>query len=352
MRVMVFAYLDNNIGDDLMLMLLSRKFPQHEFYLYTSNSVVRENLSKYSNFVLRQPGQRRSDLGVIDVVLSIGGSIFNDLNSLRGKIARLRKIAFLVGARLQGKRIVTIGCNLGPYNDLAGLYLTAAELKLNSLVTVRDKASYALISRFSLNNCHLADDLVYGVDVPVRSSPRNGLGVSAFRSTHGGETNFENYRAIALLIDGYVRRTGKPVKLFAFDSECENDLSAAFHIMDLVEYKQNVKIVPYLGDVGSFIAEFDGCEVQLAIRFHAAVLSDVMGIGFVPIAYSNKMEALIADKFPGFKSMKISQLTHTSTVVPEIIDSVVNFSTICLGRGLKGNSQVHFEKLEAIFNES
>lgn len=349
MKVMLFAYLDNNIGDDLMLKLLSEKFPSHEFYVYTTNSVVLNTFAQFKNFTPRCPSQRKADVDVVDAVLAIGGSIFNDLNSLRGKVARLRKILFIAKASRKGKLIATVGCNLGPYKDKLGWYLTVAELRLNSLITVRDQSSFDLLSTRSFANVHLADDIVYGLHVPVGVEPRNGLGVSAFRSTHAGENNYQNYQALAAIIDGYVEKTNKPVKLFAFDSEHENDVSAASHILNLVENKAHVELVPYLGDVAGFVEKFNQCERHVAIRFHSAILSDLMKIPFYPISYSNKMDAFVGENFPEFKISNIAELDVERMNIPAVVDCILSESTLCYADH-ETNSQIHFDQLEKLWS--
>ncbi|ENW94383.1 polysaccharide pyruvyl transferase family protein [Acinetobacter dispersus] len=350
MKIMLFAYLDNNIGDDLMLKLLSERFPAHEFYYYTSNTVVLNTLSQFKNFVARPPSLRQQDIDVVDAVLSIGGSIFNDLNTLRGKLARIRKILFIAKARRKGKRIATVGCNLGPYKDKLGWYLTTFELKLNDLVTVRDRSSFDLLSTGSFKNFYMADDIVYSLEVPINDESRYGLGISAFRSTHSGENNYKNYRALAVVIDAYIEKTNKLVKIFAFDSEHENDTSAALHILNLAKHKKNIEIVPYLGDIELFVNKFNQCEHHIAIRFHSAILSALMKIPFYPISYSNKMEALIEENYPEFKILNISELDIEQIDTSVLLEKLLDSSKLCHTNNMT-NSKIHFEKLEILWSK-
>lgn len=344
MRIMIFAYLDNNFGDDLMLKLLSESFIDIEFYVYTSNSVIANSLKKYQNFVLRHPTQRYSDIDAVDGVLSVGGSIFVDLNSISGKILRLKKLFILAVARMRGKFIATIGCNLGPYNDKLGVLLTKIELSFNSLVTVRDGFSYDLLKRLSIQSSYLADDIVYGLSIPNSANVRFGLGISAYRSLGAGEVNDENYRALAAIADAYVEQQNAPVKIFAFDSESENDLAAAFHIVNYMKNKDMAKIIPYLGDIDSFQLEFASCELHIAIRFHAAVLADLLGIPFFPISYSNKMKNLISAEYPDHNVLSLADLIMARS--QEIARALVNPGQLCPGRTNKSpSSSVHFELL-------
>lgn len=350
MKVMLFAYLDNNIGDDLMLKLLSERFPSYIFYFYTSNTVVINTLRQFNNFTLRCPSNRKEDLDSVDAILSIGGSIFNDLNTFRGKIARLKKFLFLLNAKRKRKLIATVGCNLGPYKDKLGWYLTVAELKLNSLITVRDDFSFQLLSCNNfIQNYYLADDIVYGLQISNTVENRSGLGISSFRSTHTGENNYQNYQVLALIADEYIKKTNNSVKIFAFDSEIENDISAAFHIFNLIQNKKNVEIIPYLGDIEGFVQKFSNCERHISIRFHSAILSDLMKIPFYPIAYSNKMEAFISEKFPNFDLKTISSFNSEELNLSEIMECISNSSELCYTNH-KSNFKIHFDELDKLWS--
>lgn len=353
MKVMLFAYLDNNIGDDLMLKLISERFPDFKFYFYTSNTVVKNTLNQFENFISRDPIDRNEDLIYVDAILSIGGSIFNDLNTIRGKLARIRKILFLKKAKNKGKKIITLGCNLGPYNDQLGVFLTLFELKMNSLVTVRDRASFDLIdSNRKLNNLHLADDIVYNLDFYLAKELKSGLGISAFRSTHIGENNYQNYQALAKIADEYIKKNNKIVKIFAFDSETENDLAAAHHILELIENKNMVKIVSYIGNVDNFLSEFSSCECQIAIRFHSAILSDIFKIPFYPIAYSNKMKEFIGDKFPNFNLINISSLQVDKIDFLSVVEDLSSLTELCSSTCCENNSKIHFDELERLWKKN
>lgn len=349
---MLFAYLDNNIGDDLMLKLISERFPDFRFYFYTSNTTVINTLSQFENFISRDPKDRKEDLNSMDVILSIGGSIFNDLNTMRGKLARIRKILFLKKAKSKGKKIITLGCNLGPYTDQLGIFLTLFELKMNSLVTVRDKASFNLASsNRKLYNLHLADDIVYNLNFYPVQKLKTGLGISAFRSTHLGENNYQNYQALAKIADEYIKRNNKIVKIFAFDSETENDLAAAHHIFALIENKHMVEIVSYIGNINNFLLEFSSCECHIAIRFHSAVLSNVFKIPFYPIAYSNKMKEFIEDKFPNFNLINISNLQVDKFNFLKVVEDLSNLTELCSSTYFENNSKTHFDELERLWNK-
>lgn len=307
MKIMVDAYLDNNLGDDLMIKLIAKHFSMHHFYLYSDNPAMINTFADTANITLRATALQKKDLKAIDVYLSLGGSIFQLLN-WKYYYFRLKKVLLLKQLKRDKKKVVTLGSNLGPFGSKIGIKIAELELRQNDLITVRDQASYQLIQSFrGIDNCHLAEDIVYNLHDDL-AEKRSGLGISAYRSIKENENNEENYRALAKISDAYTQRTGKKVYLFAFDSGNEDDIAAANAICRLCKHKDQVVVVPYLGNHQAFLQAFKSCERMIAIRFHAAVLSDYYHIPFLPVAYSNKMENLTADRKHTGSSLKLAEL--------------------------------------------
>lgn len=352
MNIMVWAYLDNNLGDDLMIKLLINKFPQHEFYLYSNRSIVRNTFIDDSNVIFRKPSDMKLDINTIDMYLSIGGSIFQ-VDTLKRQLSRISKILLLRKIKKKGNKIATIGCNLGPYNNKIGLLLTKVELKINDLVTVRDKSSFKILESFkTLENYHLADDIVYNMknkkDVNLS---RSGLGISVYRSLRSDENNYSNYMALAYISDKYIERTKKKVFLFAFDSENENDISAAHHIFNLAKNKESIEIIPYLGEHKCFINKMNECERIIAIRFHSAIISELLEIPFLPVIYSNKMESYLEDKKYSGEKIFIEDLDIDKLDIDNIVDVLIDGKRLFNSDKINvTNSSIHFEELSKLMN--
>lgn len=342
MKIMVSAYLDNNIGDDLMIKLLADYFNQHEYYLYTNKSTVVNTFKDYNNIIFSRPEQRKKDLSKMDLFLSIGGSIFNDLNTIKGQVARLRKLSLLKKAKKNKVKIATIGCNLGPYNNKWGVLLTKLELKKNDLVTTRDRNSFDMIKEFKeVKNYHLFEDVVYNYNFTNEREKNTGLGISVYRSLRKNENNYDNYKGLAKIADEYIEKTNKKVRLFPFDSENENDLSAAHHVQEMSKYKDKIEIIPYLGNQEEFINRMAECEKIIAIRFHSAILADILRIPFLPIIYSNKMSSLLEDRNYEGKCYDISDLNvgNAHEIVNDLLDDKQLYNQF---NNFENNSINHF----------
>lgn len=350
MKIAIWAYLDNNIGDDLMIKLIANRFKNHDFYLYTNKSTIRNSYKEYINITIRDTSSLKTDMQEIPVFLSIGGSIFNNMNSKIGIISRVVRLLHLVSLRCKGVKIITLGCNLGPYNNWVGPLLTKLELRLNHLTTVRDKSSYSMVCDFrTIKNCYVANDIVYNL-IPEKPVKKNtGLGISAYRSLRDRDNNYDNYYALAKVVDSYIDTTKKNVRIFAFDTENENDISAAFHIYNLCNNKSEIEIIPYLGDERSFLNKFSECERMIAIRFHSAILSDIYKIPFLPIVYSNKMKSWLFDNEYKGDYFDLDSFTIEKISIEKIVEAIVSSEGLFYKKdNSNANVDLHFDEFEKI----
>lgn len=348
MNIVLRAYLDNNLGDDLMIKLLVEKFPKHHFFMYSNSSTVINTYEKYLNVEIRPTFKMKKDIKNIDVFITIGGSIFQ-LKSIKQHITRIFKILFLKMLKFRNVKIVTIGANLGPFANKFSYKLVELELRQNSLTTVRDSSSMNIIESFKkIKNYHLTNDIVYYLPNENKNI-KNGLGISTYRSEKSDENNFQNYKIISKIVDQYIENTGKEVKLFAFDSEKENDLVSAHHIYNLSKNKEKLTIIPYLGNVEEFLIHFSSCEKLVAIRFHSAILADIYNIPFLPIVYSSKMENLLEDNNYDGLSLPLKSLDKDLDI-NEVVQNLITGNHL-FNNFKEKEHPIHFEELEKILTK-
>lgn len=297
MRIYTVAYLDRNLGDDLMLRLMAKSMPQHDFYLYIdkrSNMIPFMNLKNVHSTDIAF--DKSFDPKKFDGVVVIGGSIFMLLRRLYA-IERLRdKIPVFRKIRKAGLPLATVGCNLGPFRDAWCERVACLELGMSGHITVRDSKSFETMKKHGYN-VRLFPDMLFSLDVPYAPPTHREkiLGISAYRSTMLGGECMDYYESMAETADCFVDKTGGEIRLFAFDCEGENDICAAYTIRRLMKHKRSCEIVVYDGDTDEFINKFDGCSSMIAARFHSMVLAQIMGIPVLPMVYSNKMTDTLDD---------------------------------------------------------
>lgn len=291
-NILLDVYLDNNIGDDLMLMLFLDYFNDVEFLIINHNPFIKDTFKNYNNLKFLDS---INDINYEEVssYISIGGSIFNNTLSIKGKILRFKRLLQIKNLKKYNIKIMTIGSNLGPFKDPLGKMLVKKELTYNSLVSVRDNYSYNF---FKHNNKFLYDDIVIGLEKsiinPMTSVIKGTMGISV----HNNKKESLNYKSVIEISKSinYLleNNTIKNIKLFNFDIFNENDSKISNLIIEKVDskFREKIRIINYTGtNMQEFLFEYKQCEYICGVRFHSLILSSVFNQKYLGYSYSNKM---------------------------------------------------------------
>ena len=299
--IYIIAYCQNNLGDDLFVRMLVRRYPNEKFYLCASPQYTRifrneknlrcANLIEYTILRLfhkcfRQTGRicnyyifKRAK-----AVVQIGGSIFIERVNWEKKFSIDKH-----------QNLFLIGCNFGPF--YSNEYFNRMRDKISSAADCcfRDKNSYNLFK--DIPTVRYAPDVILGLS-NLETIPKNGdyVGVSVIdMSKHPDLRNFrETYECgVAKICNRWIKR-GKKVRIFCF-CEAEGDVSAALRIMSMVDSSSALSIHTYQNGIDVFLEELNSCEVLYATRFHAMILGWKMRKRVVPIVYSIKQKNVIDD---------------------------------------------------------
>ena len=123
---------------------------------------------------------------------------------------------------------------------------------------------YAIRSYYELR---YYPDIVFSYDLHNMKNERleKRIGISVYRSVSNTSLNYDYYKKMSDIADEYIKKTNGRVSLFAFDSENENDTSAAFNILRQSRYKENIDIFVYTGDEREIIESIIKCEALVAV---------------------------------------------------------------------------------------
>ncbi len=86
MKIYVNAYLENNLGDDLFIKILTERYKKHKFYSITKGfkNYTKNNFKVYSNKyifkVLKKFELEKYLANKFDLVITIGGSMYQENN--------------------------------------------------------------------------------------------------------------------------------------------------------------------------------------------------------------------------------------------------------------------------------
>ena len=299
-KIYVWAFFQQNLGDDLFVQTLVRRFPDHLFEIAAKPDHVRF-LSGESNvrimppaqFLLRRlcgkisPGlvknERKNRMRRADAVVKIGGSVFMEYPGWQN-----------VPVAIPNPHYFILGANFGPFFSKEFFTKKKKNIMRSEDCCFRDLYSYQLFR--DVPQVRYAPDILWAYPAfpPVKNGKNVGiciLNLSAFR---GLEHRTEDYeRGIARICDRHCG-LGKEVVLFGF-CRTDRDDEAIKRILSYCRTPEKIRTRVYDGDIGSFLDAFNSVETVYASRFHAMILGFAMRKKVVPIIYSDKQVNALED---------------------------------------------------------
>ncbi len=300
-KVYVIAYCRNNIGDDLFVQALVRRYPRTRFYLFLDPKFRRPFLQEKNlsypcrlTFLLYRVLKK---LGLVNKstvyrhfskkaygVIRIGGSVFIEPRNWDGdrrpQNTNCNPDTFYIGA------------NFGPYRSQSFLEDVRGRLEGVRDCCFRDQYSRNLFRE--LPNVRYAPDVLFGYPFYPPWQKGEGVGISVIALEDRPELSSMKeryYDTLAKLCD-LCQAQKIPVMLFSF-CLAEGDARAVEEIRSRTH--SEVRSCSYHGDTAAFLEQLNGCQCLLATRFHAMVLGWCMGKPVLPILYSLKQTHVLEE---------------------------------------------------------
>lgn len=356
-RVRFHAYTQKNLGDDMFVLTMLRRYPDVRFFTEADREKCTAFLGE-PNVVIEDttdgPKLRRKLLNnrlanqvrgrfFYDAYVKIGGSIFMEPRNWKKK----KPFPGWQSALLNRNKYV-IGANFGPYYTREFLDRTRSSLKYYAGVCFRDTHSYTLFQ--DLDCVNMAPDVLFGYPGLPHGTTGEGVGISVIhpdRKVTDG-VNAETYFAVMAQVCNKLVEMGIPVKLFSF-CKAEGDEKAIDEILLRAEKPESIEKICYCGDVDVFLRQLNACQYLMAGRFHAMILGFAMGKRVLPMIYSIKQSNVLEDC--GFEG-GVWDMRCVADKDPErlIIDCLHN--PLCPEVDeLKQKAQYHFRQLDRILME-
>jgi len=303
MKILLSAYLDHNLGDDLFVDYFCRKYADHEVLLiYDQEMPLNAQLEGHQN--LRKIGLKAAVkmMPRVDAFVMIGGSIFQDIPEFHRYDVRRNVLVTI--ARFFGARVYVMGSNIGPIHSSRAKRTFKYCFFLANGISVRDTASIELLRAWKCRpNYVLAPDLIFSYPyVPRRAPAKRGpvLGISVINIKSDSDQTGAYLRKLAQMVDRYlVEQADGVVRLFGFNGGAGNDGTAIERLVALTDGGNRGRIETHQYGPGvsleGFLDCFADCDFHICTRFHSLVLSLMYRIPFLPIAYSNKTTNLLHD---------------------------------------------------------
>lgn len=310
-RVFLYAYDKQNLGDDLFVYTITKRYPDVRFYIWSDkinqttfqslhnlkvvdrNSIFVQLLNRIrSSFV---PRYREWLESRCQAVVYIGGSIFMEYKNWE-------QILNWWDYETQNRSFYIMGANFGPYrsesfrNKLAEIFYSAKD------VCFRDQYSYKKFCK--VPTVRYAPDILFSYPMKKAVVIHKQIFVSPINC----ETRKEGSNTLSAYSEKYFSNLTGLLKSYLADgyslilaSFCnqEGDEQAVRKLMKALSLKKEyhrVRCISYDGtNMEAMLNEIASSEYVIATRFHATILALVSGRPVFPIVYSDKTINVLQD---------------------------------------------------------
>lgn len=289
-HVLLYAYTAHNVGDDLFIEIVCRRYPQTTFYIYAPRTYQQTFQHIHNLHILSWPiSIHRPFLQQkMDLVLYIGGSLFMQQGNWQKELRRVQHM------KIKDKPFFILGANFGPFYD--EIFIEAYEKVFAACTDIcfRDQSSYKLFKH--LQQVRQADDIIFQYEAPfsIKSHSHNEKQVVIsviYPSIRPDlqEMDERYFRKMSEITVTFIEK-GYTVSLVGFCAE-EKDDEAVNEIARRVSTSLTgaLQTITYENDLRPIIQLIAAADIVIACRFHAMVLGWLYEKHVYPITYSKKM---------------------------------------------------------------
>lgn len=232
-----------------------------------------------------------AELGRADLLISGGGSLLQDVTSLRSLLYYLGVMAL---AWLRGVPVFFYAQGIGPLRRPLSRWLVARAARGAAGVTVRDAASAELLRRIGVQRpVRVTADPVFALSgsgaprtVEERVPEKRPVFGFAFRPWPGQARWLPEVAQAAAEL---VRRYGAEVRWLAFHPERDSGVVRALQ----EACPEPTVAVPPVSSPHEVFAQVAACDVVVAARLHALIMGAAAGRPVVGVSYDPKVDAVL-----------------------------------------------------------
>lgn len=347
-KIFLKAYLMNNLGDDIFIDMISKKYNNYFFETFSSKNynltftknvkIYKNNIkTKFINKVINTLSNGKKTLQINKIkknktTILLGGSMFIENSS---------KIPYEL---YESKKYFILGSNFGPYHS-EEYYQTMHDIFSKAEdVCFRDKYSYNLFK--DLPNVRVAPDIVFSLNTDnLNLKEDNRVIISVIDCNNRKiENHKEQYESKIIEMIKMFQAKNYKITLMSF-CKFEGDENAIERILTKVE---NVDKYYYNGNIEEALNVIAESKIIVGTRFHANILGLVMNKTVIPIAYSDKTLNVLKDI--NFKGKVFDIRNMDDFDINSISDKDLNYK--CNVDKQKKEAKKNFEKLDLFLKEN
>ncbi|WP_179879718.1 polysaccharide pyruvyl transferase family protein [Priestia megaterium] len=342
MKILVDAYVEKNLGDDLFLKILFDRYPsQVEWFVTCDSEDELKAFETYTN--VKGFNKKIHKYKDFDGVINIGGSIF--MQSGNWWIRQLfNRLTYAIPMKLRNKPLFIIGCNYGPSTNKLMDRLNHLFMKLFVTdISFRDKESYNMFG--DIKQARYNPDIVYGLDTAKftnieRNNNKFGICIMSF-SDKKINNDFINK---VVEITKELCEENYEVEFYSF-CEKQNDLDTYNKIQEILgeSYKNKISHYMYEGNLTEYLTKFNSLSYIITLRFHSLILAQIFKMKYYPIVYSKKTSNVLHDQ--DYKG-KYTKIENVQTLNVENIISEVKQNNHSLNSTIKNEATNHFAEID------
>ena len=365
-KVLINAYMEGNLGDDLMIWRLPKRYPKVIFQVFTHPEYkerykavknikvysAQDRYVKWAEQYWKRKTHGQEDFYLMkmrkaDALVQIGGSIFPQNH--------IWELVYLFNLKYREicEKVFVCGANFGPYKDEDFVERYRDLFERTESVCLRDRHSYQLFS--DIPTVRYAPDLVFGYepseDRQIRQKKQVLISVIQMKDRDGDFAINGYYDAymkfMSKLTEKYVD-SGYEIRFVCFCKD-QGDYEAAKEIEAGLPEEKRKKISHYIYeyDIEEAVAQFEECEIVIGTRFHSIILGWLKGKKVLPIVYDQKTLHTLEDcSMQNF--VRLEDLKYAD--VEEITEKIEAFPEILREKYVK-DAQIHFEKLDCFLGK-
>ena len=305
-KVFLYAYDRQNLGDDLFVHTITKRYPEVKFYIWSGKenrrtfaSLPNLKLVDSNSCFVRVLQKVRASLvprfrgwleARCDAVVYIGGSIFIEYPNWPQICAWWEHEA-------KNRPFYILGANFGPWHTEAYRQKMKAVFRKCRDVCFRDKYSHELFH--DVETVRQAPDILLSYPMPQIPVKRKQIFVSVINCAQRDDLSAMDAQYVtnmAKLLGGYLQ-DGYDLVLASFCKEegDEAGIGKILAAMDCGDHPRIRKLCYDGSNAAQMTASIAESEFVIATRFHAVILAMNAGRPVLPILYSDKTRHVLHD---------------------------------------------------------